>query len=58
MDDVNERTFYAPAADLTYVKCTTVRSGSHCALRLRYVDWVVSNEVGVDVCYCFTIFSC
>jgi hypothetical protein len=36
----------------------TVRSESRCALRLRYVDMVVSIEVVVEVCRCFTVFSC
>jgi hypothetical protein len=35
----------------------TVRSESRCALRLRYVDLVVSIEVAVEVCCCFTVFS-
>jgi hypothetical protein len=35
----------------------TVRSESRCALRLRYVDLVVSSEVAVEVCCCFTVFS-
>jgi hypothetical protein len=34
-----------------------VRSGSRCALRLRYVDLVVSIEVAVEVCCCFTVLS-
>jgi hypothetical protein len=34
-----------------------VRSESRCALRLRYVDLVVSIEVTVEVCCCFTVFS-
>jgi hypothetical protein len=37
---------------------SAVRSESHCALRLRYVDLVVSTEVAVEVCCCFTVFSC
>jgi hypothetical protein len=36
----------------------TMRSGSHCALRLRYVDLVVSIEVVVEVCCCFSVLSC
>jgi hypothetical protein len=36
----------------------TVRSESRCALRLRYVDLVVSIEVAVEACCCFTVFSC
>jgi hypothetical protein len=43
----------APARQL-YTK----RSESRCALRLRYVDLVVSIEVAVEVCCCFTVFSC
>jgi hypothetical protein len=35
-----------------------VRSESRCALRLRYVDLVVSIEVAVEVCCYFTVFSC
>jgi hypothetical protein len=37
---------------------STVRSESRCAFRLRYVDLVVSIEVAVEVCCCFTVFSC
>jgi hypothetical protein len=36
---------------------TTVCSESRCALRLRYVDLVVSIEVAVEVCCCFNVFS-
>jgi hypothetical protein len=36
----------------------TVLSESRCALRLHYVDLVVSIEVDVEVCCCFTVFSC
>jgi hypothetical protein len=35
----------------------TVCSESRCALRLRYVDLVVSIEVAVEVCCCFTVLS-
>jgi hypothetical protein len=35
----------------------TVRSESRCALRLRYVDLVVSIEAAIAVCYYFTIVS-
>jgi hypothetical protein len=35
----------------------TVNSESHCALRLRYVDLVVSIEVTAEVCCYFTVFS-
>jgi len=35
-----------------YYLCHTVRSESPCALRLRYVDLVVSIEVAVAVCCC------
>jgi hypothetical protein len=35
-----------------------VRSESRCTLRLRYVNLVVSIEVAVEVCCCFTAFSC
>jgi hypothetical protein len=42
-----------------YVPCEyTVRSESRCALRLWYVDLVVNIEVAVEVCCCFTVFSC
>jgi hypothetical protein len=34
-----------------------MRSESRCALRLRYIDLVVSVEVAVEVCCCFTVFS-
>jgi hypothetical protein len=36
---------------------STVRSEISCALTLRYVDLVVSIEVAVEVCCCFTVFS-
>jgi hypothetical protein len=36
----------------------TVLSESCCTLRLLYVDLVVSIEVAVEVCCCFTVFSC
>jgi hypothetical protein len=29
-----------------------------CARRLWYLDLVVSTEVAVEVCCCFTVFSC
>jgi hypothetical protein len=35
-----------------------VRSESRCALRLRYVDLVVSISFAFEVCCCFTVFSC
>jgi hypothetical protein len=37
---------------------STLRSESRCAFRLRHVDLVVSIEVAVEVCCCFTVFSC
>jgi hypothetical protein len=40
---------------LRYVQC--VRKAA-VALRLRYVDLVVSIQVAVAVCCCFTVFSC
>jgi len=44
---------------LLYYTCiSTVLSESHCALRLRYVDLVVSIEVAVEVCYCCVTFHC
>jgi hypothetical protein len=42
------------------LSCTAdnnVRSESRCALRLRYVELVVSIEEAVEVCCCFTVFS-
>jgi hypothetical protein len=39
-------------------KHNIVCSESRCALRLGYVDLVVSIEVAVEVCCCFTVFSC
>jgi hypothetical protein len=36
----------------------TVHSESHCARRLQYVDLVVSIEVAIEMCCCFTVFSC
>jgi hypothetical protein len=43
---------------LLEVHGNTVRSESRCALRLRYVYFVVSIEVAVEVCCCFIVFSC
>jgi hypothetical protein len=34
-----------------------VHSESRCALRLQYIDSVVSNKVAIEVCCCFTVFS-
>jgi hypothetical protein len=42
----------------TYFLWYTVRSESHCALRLRYVDLVVTIEVAVEVCCCCVTFQC
>jgi hypothetical protein len=36
---------------------STVRLESHYALRLRYVDFIVSVEVAVEVCCYLTVFS-
>jgi hypothetical protein len=36
----------------------TVHSESHCALRLQYVDLVVSIAFAVEECSCFILFSC
>jgi hypothetical protein len=36
----------------------TISPESRCALRLRYVDLVVCTEVAVEVCCCFSVFSC
>jgi hypothetical protein len=36
---------------------SSVRLESRCALRLRYVDLVVSIKVAVEVFCCFTVFS-
>jgi hypothetical protein len=36
----------------------TVCSENRCALRLWYIDLVVSIEVAIEVCYCFSVFSC
>jgi hypothetical protein len=49
-----------PKRTLQLQQCnlTTVRSASRCALRLRYLDLVVSIEVTVEVCCCLTVFSC
>jgi hypothetical protein len=41
-----------------FSSCSAVRSESRCALRLRCVDLVVSIEVAVEVCCCFTVFRC
>jgi hypothetical protein len=37
---------------------STVHSESRCALWLRYADLVVSIEVAVEVCCCYTGVSC
>jgi hypothetical protein len=41
-----------------YTYTYTVRPESGWALRLRYVDLVVSIEVAVEVCCSFAVFSC
>jgi hypothetical protein len=43
---------------IIFLRSSTVLSQSRCALRLRYVELVVSIEVAVEVCCCFTVFSC
>jgi hypothetical protein len=45
-------------ADVIVTKNHTVRLESCCALRLWYVDLVVNVEVAVEMCCCFTVFSC
>jgi hypothetical protein len=35
-----------------------VRSESRCGRGVRWGDLVVSIEVAVEVCCCFTVFSC
>jgi hypothetical protein len=40
----------------TMLRCK-VCSKSRCALRLWYIDLVVSIEVVVEVCCCFAVFS-
>jgi hypothetical protein len=50
--------YYVSFVLLFFHLCYTVRSGSHCALRLWYADLVVGIEVAVEVCCCFTVFSC
>jgi hypothetical protein len=49
--------FVGPIVDTRKVISNTVRSESRCALMLRYVDLVVSIEVAVEECFCFTVFS-
>jgi hypothetical protein len=41
-----------------YIGDNTMRSESRCALRLRYVDLVVSVEVAVEVCCCCVPLHC
>ena len=41
-----------------YSCSSTVRSENHCAIRLRYVELVVSIEVAVEVCCCCVTFRC
>jgi hypothetical protein len=48
----------AKSSKFCTVAPNTVHSESRGALRLRYVDLVVSIEVAVEVCCCFTVFSC
>jgi hypothetical protein len=36
---------------------STVRSECRCKLRVRYVDMIISIDVAVTVCCCFTVFS-
>jgi hypothetical protein len=42
----------------SYCARNTLCSESRCALRLWHVDLVISIEVAVEVCCCFTVFSC
>jgi hypothetical protein len=44
--------------DISKRRLNTMRSQSHCALGLRYAELVVSIVVTVEVCCCFTVFSC
>jgi hypothetical protein len=46
------------AVSIHLLRPCTVRPESRCILRLRYVDLFVSIEVAVEVCCCFTVFSC
>jgi hypothetical protein len=46
-----------PGSEINY-PVSTVLSESRCALRSQYVDLVVSIEIAVEVCCCFTVFSC
>jgi hypothetical protein len=41
-----------------HIHIHTVLLKSRCALRLLYVDLVVSIEVAIEVCCCFTVLSC
>jgi hypothetical protein len=41
-----------------YSLSNTVCSESRCAPRLRYVNLIVSIKVAIEVCCCFTVFSC
>jgi hypothetical protein len=45
---------HSPWLSATY----TVRSESHCALGLRYVDLVVGIEIAVEVCCCCVTLHC
>jgi hypothetical protein len=46
-----------PIATAVGYLTSRVCSESRCAVRLRYVDLVVSIKVGVEVCCCFTVFG-
>ena len=50
--DCNSETGSEHSGSLAKGLSCTVRSESHCALRLRYIDLVVSIEVAVEVRCC------
>jgi hypothetical protein len=56
--DIMENTFLNIFVTVCISLSYTARSESRCALRLQYADLVVSIEVAVEVCCCFTVFSC
>jgi hypothetical protein len=55
---INYVTVDLGAADYKADVLNTACLESRCALRLWYVDLVVSVEVPIEVCCCFTVFSC
>jgi hypothetical protein len=54
----SKNTTFTTGREFEIKQSGTVSSESRCALRLPYVDLVVSIEAAAELCCCFTVFSC